>query len=199
MAVATEETNSALNEVDADEAGVARVEAAQKGAYVDLPPERRSSLSVLRMADTRFALPDGILKKVDRASMLNSLEVRVPFLDTTVFEYSMGLPSGYTITARKRKRVLKRAFDDVLPPEIRNREKQGFEVPIGEWFKDELASEFIRAVETTDANVIDVDEVKDLHNDHVYGTGDHANFLWAVYVFVQWFETMERRGVIQVE
>lgn len=199
MAVATDDEYSALNGMDAETIGVERLREARKDATESLPRERRDSLSVIQMVDSRFALPNGILKKVDRASMLNSLEVRVPFLDTGVFEYAMGLPTNYSITATARKRILKSAFNDVLPREIVERGKQGFDIPIGEWFKKELASEFVQAVEMADTSAINVKEVKEIHHEHVHGARDHTNFLWAVYVFVHWLKNMERNGLISAE
>lgn len=196
MAITTEDTAPALRTVDAMRAGKARIEPAQATAKADLPAGRQSALSVMRMADSRFALPDGILKKVDRASMLNSLEVRVPFLDMEVFEYAMGLPIEYMITKTDRKRILKDAFEDLLPNEILTRNKQGFEIPVGEWFKDELASEFIETLATTETDVLNKTVVKEIYEEHAHGSKDHTHFLWAVYVFIKWFDRMEQDGYI---
>jgi asparagine synthase (glutamine-hydrolysing) len=196
MAITTEDTMSALQTVDAIDAGKSRIDSAQTTARSRLPRDRQSPLSVMRMDDTRFALPDGILKKVDRASMLNSLEVRVPFLDTKVFEYAMGLPVEYAITKTDKKRVLKDAFNDILPEEILTRNKQGFEIPVGEWFKNELASEFIGTLDTTDTDLIDQDVVETIYKEHTHGSKDHTDFLWAVYIFLKWFDRMQQNGYI---
>jgi asparagine synthase (glutamine-hydrolysing) len=196
MAITTEDTMSALQTVDAIDAGKSRIDSAQTTARSRLPRDRQSPLSVMRMDDTRFALPDGILKKVDRASMLNSLEVRVPFLDTKVFEYAMGLPVEYAITKTSKKRVLKDAFNDILPEEILTRNKQGFEIPVGEWFKNELASEFIGTLDTTDTDLIDQDVVETIYKEHTHGSKDHTDFLWAVYIFLKWFDRMQQNGYI---
>lgn len=161
-----------------------------------LPDGRRDAMSRIQAVDTRFGLPNQILHKTDRASMYNSLEVRVPFLDTDVVEYAMSLPTSYKITPRKQKHVLKRAFDDVLPASILKRGKQGFDMPIGEWFKDELADEFTETVSGLDTELLDTDAVMDRYAEHAAGRRHHGKFLWAVYVFARWHDRMRRRGVI---
>lgn len=196
MAVTTEDTVPAVRTMDAMETGKARIESAQETAKVNLPSDRQSPLSVMQMADARFALPDGILKKVDRASMLNSLEVRVPFLDVEVFEYAMGLPVEYMITNTERKRILKDAFEDLLPDKILTRNKQGFEIPVGEWFKDELSSEFTKTLHTTETDLLNETVVKEIYEQHTHGPKDHTHFLWAVYVFIKWFDQMQQDGYI---
>lgn len=81
-------------------------------------------------------LPDDILVKVDRASMLNSLEVRAPFLDYRVVEFAFGkIPPSLKATARDKKILLKRLAARVLPPQFDRTRKQGFSIPLGTWLK----------------------------------------------------------------
>ncbi|WP_269073741.1 asparagine synthase (glutamine-hydrolyzing) [Halobacterium sp. KA-6] len=182
-----------LNPTDAGRETLRR-EHARAEAY--LPEERQDDMSRIQAVDTHFGLPNQILHKTDRASMYNSLEVRVPFLDTDVVEYAMSLPANYKITPRKQKRVLKRAFDNVLPDQILERNKQGFDMPIGEWFKDELKDEFTKTVSALDTDIIDIDAVMDRFADHTNGRREHGKFLWAVYVFARWHNRMTDKGVI---
>jgi asparagine synthase (glutamine-hydrolysing) len=161
-----------------------------------LPEGRQDDMSCIQAVDTHFGLPNQILHKTDRASMYNSLEVRVPFLDTDVVEYAMSLPTNYKITPRKQKRVLKRAFDDVLPKAILERSKQGFDMPIGEWFKHELEDEFTATVSGLDTHLVDTSAVMDRFADHKTGTREHGKFLWAVYVFARWHRRMQNQGII---
>jgi asparagine synthase (glutamine-hydrolysing) len=196
MAITTPQTESVLDQFDISRRAVNRIEKAQSEAVSTLPEDRQDDLAVMQMTDTRFALPDGILSKVDKASMLHSLEVRVPFLDTDVFEFAMGIPTSQKITPTKQKVILKRAFDDILPEAILQRGKQGFEVPIGEWFKEELQSEFTETVRASESEVIDTDFVWKLYREHANGTKDHAHFLWTVYVFLRWHSRMREKGVL---
>ncbi len=84
----------------------------------------------------RLYLQDDILAKVDRASMLNSLEVRAPFLDVDLVDFLRRLPSDMKLRAGTGKWILRRAAESLLPPEILSRPKQGFAVPIGRWLHD---------------------------------------------------------------
>lgn len=80
-------------------------------------------------------LQDDILTKVDRASMLNSLEVRAPFLDIEVVDFLRRLPSQFKLKRGNSKRLLRHAVRDLLPASIIGRRKQGFAVPVGDWFQ----------------------------------------------------------------
>lgn len=161
-----------------------------------LSQERHDPLSRIQAVDTRFGLPDQILHKTDQAGMYNSLEVRVPFLDTEVVEYAMSLPTNYKITPRKQKRVLKRAFDDVLPDSILKRGKQGFDMPIGEWFKNELETEFKETLAALNSDLVDIQGVMNCFGEHKDGKREYGKFLWAVYVFARWYNRMDKKGVI---
>ena len=80
-------------------------------------------------------LPGDILTKVDIASMACSLEVRNPFLDHEVVEFAASLPLEYKQRGTSRKHILKEAFKDMLTPELLNRNKRGFGVPLASWFR----------------------------------------------------------------
>jgi asparagine synthase (glutamine-hydrolysing) len=131
--------------------------------------------------------------------MYNSLEVRVPFLDTEVVECAMSLPSEYKITRSEQKRVLKEAFEDRLPESILARDKQGFDMPIGEWFKNELATEFRETVTGLDTDLVDTGEALDVFENHRTGKSEHGKFLWSVYVFARWHRRMVDAGVLSPE
>lgn len=160
-----------------------------------LPTARQDAMTRVRAIDVRHSLPDQLLAKVDTAAMYNSLEVRVPFLDTSVVEYAFSLPPKYAITPRRRKRVLKRAFASDLPPSILERSKQGFDMPIGEWFRGPLAAEFERVVGSLPGEYLDVEAVRESFEAHRRGRVEHGKFLWAVYVFARWHESLRTRGV----
>jgi asparagine synthase (glutamine-hydrolysing) len=161
-----------------------------------LPADRNDALARMMAVDTWFGLPNQILRKVDRASMRNSLEVRVPFLDTDVVEYAMGLPTSHKITATDRKRVLKRAFDGLIPDPIQSRKKHGFDMPIGEWFKDELHDDFVEAVSTLPSDIVDPDSVLEAHDEHVRKKHDYDRLLWRVYVYATWRRRIDSREAL---
>lgn len=85
---------------------------------------------------TRLYLENDILTKIDRASMMNSLEVRAPFLDIDVIDFARTIPTQYKLRRGQTKYLLKKAMEPLLPAEILHRSKQGFAVPVARWFRD---------------------------------------------------------------
>lgn len=161
-----------------------------------LPPSfvNDGALAQIQAVDTQYSLPNQMLHKVDLASMYNSLEVRVPFLDTAVVECAQSLPTEYKITSRRRKRVLKHAFEDRLPNSILERGKQGFDMPIGHWLRDNLYNDFKTTVHSVDTGILDDRKILNLLDEHASGA-NHTQFLWSVYVFKKWAENLEKWGV----
>jgi asparagine synthase (glutamine-hydrolysing) len=96
--------------------------------------------------DVRFYLPGDILTKVDRAAMANSLETRAPFLDRDVAEFALSLPAQLKVANGQSKRVLRAAFEELWPDEIRRRGKQGFGSPIARWMAEPAMRELIERV-----------------------------------------------------
>jgi asparagine synthase (glutamine-hydrolysing) len=95
-------------------------------------------ISKMMELDVLTYMPDDILTKVDRASMLNSIEVRVPFIDHVFAEKMFGIPSSLKLRGKEGKYILKRALQNDLPPEVLSHKKQGFTIPFNAWFKDDL-------------------------------------------------------------
>ncbi|WP_417783947.1 asparagine synthase (glutamine-hydrolyzing) [Terasakiella pusilla] len=128
----------------------------------------------------RFYLQDNILTKVDRASMLNSLETRAVFLDTQLVDYIQTLPADLKYRNKVRKFILKEAVKKVIPESILNRPKKGFGIPLAEWAK-ELS--------------LDVSRLEELglcsgpatlwRTKHISNKKDYRLFLWAWYVLNQ--------------
>jgi asparagine synthase (glutamine-hydrolysing) len=96
-------------------------------------------LDRMMRADLLTQLPDDLLMLTDRMTMATSLECRVPFLDNTVIDLSLQMPSQLKVNGRELKYVMKRALRNLLPAEILDRGKRGFGAPVGAWFKRELA------------------------------------------------------------
>lgn len=190
------DTTSSLHVENPLEVGRERMHEEHRDQLSILPHNRHDDMSRILAVDTRFGLPNQILHKTDLASMYNSLEVRVPFLDTDVVEYALSLPSEYKIDRSKQKRVLKRAFEDRLPDSILKRNKKGFDMPIGEWFKNELADEFRATITKMDTDLLDTGDVLTVFDDHCSGNHEHGKFLWSAYVFAKWHNRMIDSGVL---
>jgi asparagine synthase (glutamine-hydrolysing) len=96
------------------------------------------ALSRLQYLDLTTYLPGDILTKVDRMSMLASLEARVPLLDSRFVEFACRIPPDRRMRARQTKVLFKRAISDRVPSEVLNRSKQGFAVPLERWFSTDV-------------------------------------------------------------
>lgn len=141
--------------------------------------------------DASTYLPDDILVKVDRASMATSLEVRAPFLDHTLVEFVAGLPSHYKLHGLTTKHLLKRAAADLLPPQILNRPKKGFGIPVARWFQGELRGmmlDVFAPARLREAGLFEVSAVQKLVKEHLDGTRDHRKPLWTLFMFELWRE-----------
>jgi asparagine synthase (glutamine-hydrolysing) len=130
---------------------------------------------------TKLYLQDDILVKVDRASMMHSLEVRAPFLDIELVNLVRRIPSAYKFRNGTTKYILKKALENVLPKEILHRRKKGFGVPVGAWFtKNELAVAH-SALPSLRTHVI----ARKLAA-HRAAKSNESAFLWSVYVLDKW-------------
>jgi len=142
-------------------------------------------------------LPGDLLVKADRCSMGYSLELRSPFLDTALIEYVARLPDRLLRRGRTTKWLLRRAFADVIPPEIRTRGKMGFGVPLGTWFRGTLRS-YIHDMLGAGARCyefVDAAYVSRLLQRHMSGEADHGLPLWTLLTFEVWLRAMRRAAV----
>lgn len=99
-----------------------------------------SRINAILLTDMQLVLPYDMLTKVDMMSMANSLEVRVPFLDHELVDFVFSLPESFKIDKSHRKKILRETFREDLPSDLFQRDKQGFEVPLLRWFRNELKS-----------------------------------------------------------
>jgi asparagine synthase (glutamine-hydrolysing) len=154
------------------------------------PSPARDPLGQLLYLDLKGYLGEGVLAKVDRASMACSLEVRVPFLDRRVVELAARVPPGLKLRGLTTKYILKRALDGVLPPETLRRRKKGFGVPLGRWFRRELAP-LLRDVLAPDAvrrtGLFRVAAVERILAEHAAGRHDHRKKLYTLLAFHLWW------------
>jgi asparagine synthase (glutamine-hydrolysing) len=150
----------------------------------DTDPLRR-----MMRVDLMTQLPDDLLQLTDRMTMASSLECRVPFLDNTVVDLSLRMPSHLKIKGRGLKYVVKEALGDVLPREILDRGKRGFGAPVGAWFKHELAG-LVRDVLSREAveerGVFRWDAVRRTIALHEAKREDHTDHMLALLSFELW-------------
>jgi len=139
--------------------------------------------------DLKGYLAEGVLQKVDRASMACSLEVRVPLLDRRVVEVAASLPPEMKLRRFTTKHVLKWLLRNRLPRDIVRRRKHGFGVPLGQWFRTELRPLVHEVCEETAlrrAGLVQPEYVARLIREHMRGEADHRKKLYTLLVLVLW-------------
>lgn len=158
---------------------------ARRGFSTNTPSE----LDALCLHDIEQYLPDDILTKVDRMSMAVSLEVRVPLLDHRVAEFAGTLPPLMRLRGTTGKYLLKKLLQRYLPPKMVHRPKQGFGVPLGRWFRDELKEELLDTLtpdRVRSMGTFRPEAVEFLLRQHLSEKRDQSTLLWRVFVFHLW-------------
>lgn len=150
------------------------------------------SLSDFLIADQQFVLPNDMLKKVDVMSMCHSLEVRTPFLDRELVDFVNTLPENYKFENRIGKRVLRDAFQGMLPDEIFTRSKKGFEVPLHEWilksWNEIIQDKWFEEEFLQKQNIFRFNGVESLKKRLFSNNpGESAVVVWAYIVFQNWY------------
>lgn len=133
---------------------------------------------------------DDILVKVDRCSMLHSLEVRAPFLDKDAAEFAARLPVSRKLHGFKRKWLLKKAFAELLPDEILYRNKRGFQIPVAQWLRGRmrpLMEDLLNESTLKAQGIFNYQAVRALMDEHVSGRADLRKPLWTLLVFQLWW------------
>ncbi|HEY4511358.1 MAG TPA: asparagine synthase (glutamine-hydrolyzing) [Candidatus Paceibacterota bacterium] len=169
------------------------------------PPEVKTFDDIARYSKSNFSddrnknlflyqrtyMMDGVLAKVDRASMLSGLEVRAPFLDKDVVEFVNTLPYHYKIKGLKTKYILKKLMERYLPHDIVWRKKKGFGIPLGTWLRGPLRSlceELLSKDRIKKAGIFEYEFVERLKCEHMDGARDNRKKLWNLMVFELWRE-----------
>jgi asparagine synthase (glutamine-hydrolysing) len=154
-----------------------------------MSPQADNTLDRALYTDLTSYLPENLLIKMDIASMANSLEARSPFLDHELVEFAATLPPEWKLKFFNSKYILKETFKDILPQEILNRQKQGFSIPLGKWFRGEL-KDYLRDVilssKALNRGYFDPKNLKVLVNDHIEGKADYGYCLWALLMLELW-------------
>ncbi len=153
--------------------------------------EGHELLTRLQDVDFGLYLVDDLLTKTDRASMAWSLEARVPFMDTVVANFAFALPARHKVRGFSKKRLLRKAVEPLLPPEVVHGRKRGFSIPAAAWLRGELEP-FARETLAEDAlrrqGYFEPRVVDRLLDEHVAGRRDNSRRLWGLLTFTLWHE-----------
>lgn len=148
-------------------------------------------LNKMLYLETKIWLPGDPLMKVDKMTMAHGLEARVPILDLEIVELAAQIPAYLKNKNRVEKYLLRKAFADLLPEEIFNRPKTAFELPVGEWLKNELkpmTDEYLSVDRLKNSEFLDAKRTQEVVNLHMQGKKDYKYELWALLVYQMWEE-----------
>lgn len=151
----------------------------------------------MQLIDTLKYLPDDILTKVDRASMHYSLEVRVPFLDHEIVEFSKNIPLRMKIQNGKGKIILKKILKNYLPDKLVEREKMGFGIRLNFLIEKKLSNyieSLLHSKEIQNQEIFDINFYKIKWNEHKTKKRDWKYLFWNFFVFQKWFSRWNSVG-----
>ena len=153
--------------------------------------DKKKSLSDLRNIDRHISLEGDMLVKVDRTSMLSSLECRAPFLNKKLWDFSNTLPEKYLINGTSKKFILKESFKDFFPSNFLERSKHGFGVPVGDWLRTVFRNELLYLSEKKfieEQNLFIYSYIKELISRHLNGQEDNTFKVWTYFCFQKWYK-----------
>lgn len=153
-------------------------------------PEVSEPLQAMLYLDFAGYMTDDVLVKVDRASMAVSLEVRSPFLDVRVVDFAWSLPLPMRLNQEGGKRIVKQILERYLPPELTNRPKMGFGIPLSEWLKTSLrdwAEDLLDEKTLHQQGFFRPEAVRRIWKQHQTGWLNHDILLWSLLMFQSWY------------
>ena len=140
---------------------------------------------------SKHYLAEDILTKVDRASMMNSLEVRSPFLNHELVSFVNNLPDNFKFKGMEGKYFLKKLMEPRLGKDIISRKKKGFGIPVARWLTRELKGELEKMLseeKIKKQGFFDYSYVKKIIAEHMEGRKNNRQKLWSLFVFQKWHE-----------
>jgi asparagine synthase (glutamine-hydrolysing) len=165
--------------------------AADGGQAIPEGPRSGDPLNQVLLMDMRMYLENDILVKLDRASMMASLEGRVPLLNNDFVRYATRLPLRMKLRGLQSKFLLKRALKGTLPAKILNRPKKGFGIPVAHWFRGPLREQMLSVLSPermARQGFFDPAAVSRLIDDHLKGRRDNRKQLWTLFAFELWHD-----------
>lgn len=158
--------------------------------YKSLIGNHNKTLTDFRNIDLHLSLEGDMLVKVDRTSMLTSLECRAPFLNKEIWNFTNQLPEEYLINGWDKKHLLKEAFKGYFPKDFLNKSKKGFGVPVGDWLKSQLKDELLHYSNPeflAKQGLFNATVVNQLVQNHLSGKIDNTFRVWTLYCFQKWY------------
>ena len=141
--------------------------------------------------DFSVFLPDDLMIKNDRMSMAHSLEARVPMTDSELTDFMLSVPPRLKLRGLRKKQIMRRAMDRILPNSILNKKKVGLEIPYSRWLKNELKDllfTYCGPRRIADTGLFRPEKVKSLIDDHMAEKYDNGRALWGLLNYMMWLE-----------
>jgi asparagine synthase (glutamine-hydrolysing) len=148
-------------------------------------------LNKLLHIDAAVFLPDDLMVKNDRMSMAHSLEARVPMTDNEVTAFMSRVSPRFKLPGLRKKYIMRRALQGILPPAILKKKKVGLEMPYSAWFKNELKDlllSYCNAKRISETGLFRPEAVNSVIEEHLASRGDHGRALWGLMNFMVWHE-----------
>jgi asparagine synthase (glutamine-hydrolysing) len=159
------------------------------GILAHMPPV--PGLNRYLLFDQQYYLPDDILYKSDRMGMAHSLEVRPPFLDHRLVEFAASLPEDYKLRGSQLKFLLKELMKNKLPPAILRRKKEGFDIPVHDWFRGVLKPLLLDTLSeqaVKDTKIFRWDGVQSVLKRHMERRDSFGYHLWGLLILFLWIK-----------
>ena len=149
----------------------------------------KDTLNRLLYVDSNVFLPDDLMIKNDRMSMAHSLEARVPMTDPDLANYLSRVPARLKLPGLRKKHLMRKAMEGILPREILDKKKVGLEMPYSRWFRSELKDvidDYLGPERISGTGLFRPEAVTALKNEHMEGRRDHGRALWGLLNFMIW-------------
>ena len=160
-------------------------------AYYQQRIPNPKNLTDFRNVDKLISLEGDMIVKVDRTSMLASIECRAPFLTREIWNYTLSLPDEYLLKGNNKKMILKKAFENEFPEQFLEKSKKGFGVPVGDWLRQGMRNELLSYIDDKfleEQDIFDIQNIKKIVLNHLNSVEDNSFKIWTFYCFQKWYK-----------
>ena len=160
-------------------------------AYYQQKIPNPKNLTDFRNVDKLISLEGDMIVKVDRTSMLASMECRAPFLTREIWNYTLSLSDEYLLKGNNKKMILKKAFENEFPEQFLEKSKKGFGVPVGDWLRQGMRSELLSYIDDKfleEQDIFDIQNIRKIVLNHLNSVEDNSFKIWTFYCFQKWYK-----------
>lgn len=159
---------------------------------VEIKNSNIDQLEKINLFDLTYYLPGQLLTKIDRMAMMNSLEIRCPFLDRELVEFIFSLPNDYKTDLKNGKIILKEILAEIMPKKFVYRRKQGFGAPINKWLENEQLKKFIYSTlfekQSNIDYILNKKMIKSIISEFYSGKTSNCYKVWSLLILELWLK-----------